>query len=70
MDYSEHVLNTVRQRLLWYKAAIEIVRGVVPKPNDFDYPTSTNDPFSPETMWEWRGAIRELQNTIHMLQHK
>ena len=70
MDYSEHVLNTVRQRLLWYKSALEIVKGIVPKPNDFDYPTSTNDPFSPEAMWEWRGAIRELQNTIHMLQHK
>ena len=65
--YMNLVVNTLKVRLKWYQDSIDIVAGIKPKPNGYDFPSSTNEPFAPETMWEWRGAIKELQNTINMM---
>lgn len=70
MAYSDLVVNTLKARADWYQEALWIASGIKPKPNGYDFPSSTNGEFATESMWEWRGAIREIQNTISMLQHK
>lgn len=70
MSYSDLVINTLKVRAEWYQESLYIAAGIKPRPNGYDFPTSTNGPFSTEAMWEWRGAIREIQNTIDMLRHK
>ena len=62
------VVNSLNQRIKWYREALSIAEGKTIRPIGFNFPTSTNDTFNPESIWEWRGAIRELQNTLDMFQ--
>lgn len=61
-------IESMESRALWYRKAIKIGCGEIPWENHFDFPSSiNNDPHSADAIWEWRGAYRELCNSIDML---
>lgn len=66
MSYLDQIVNTLKIRLKWYHDALAIAEGKIVKPIGFGFPSSTNNTFNPESIWEWRGAVRELQNTLDM----
>lgn len=61
-------LASMESRALWYRKSIAMACGEIPHENGFNYPSSTNNnPHSADAIWEWRGAYRELVNSIDML---
>lgn len=60
-----NILNCMKRRSEWYGKAISILEGDLPRQNGFDFPPSANpDPYAPENLYFWRGAKKELDNTI------
>ena len=65
------IANCLEQRLKWYQKSIDMMSGKIPYENGFDFPTSTNNPTQdPTSICEWRGAAREIENTLGMINHE
>ena len=67
--YIAQIASCIQARIAWHEKAIAIQTGEAPHENGFDYPTASNSPYDLTAISEWRGAVRELKNTLHMLQH-
>lgn len=66
-----NILNCLKARSAWYGKAISILEGDLPRQNGFDFPPSASrDPYAPENLYFWRGAKKEIDNTIHMMEHE
>lgn len=66
-----NILNSLKSRSAWYGKAISILEGDFPRQNGFDFPPSTSrDPYAPENLYFWRGAKKEIDNTIDMMEHE
>lgn len=55
------ILTSLRNRLKWYEKACLIKEKTIPYENGFDFPDGNID--------NWYGAVKELNNTISMLEH-
>ena len=67
--YFSSVISCLKSRIAWYEKAIALSIGEIPWENHFDFPTSTLDRSNAASVWEWRGAVREMKNTLDMLEH-
>ena len=68
MSRLEQIINCMESRLGWYKKSIAMACGDIPWENGYNWPSSTNHVATdPTSIMEWRGAVRELQNSIDML---
>jgi len=68
MSRLDQILNCMELRLNWYLKSIDMACGVIPWENGYNWPSSTNHVTSdPTAIIEWRGAVRELQNSLDML---
>lgn len=63
----KNIVNCIEKRLAWYKTAIEWAEGKTMRPTGFTFPSSSHGDYASESLWEWRGAERELQNTLDMM---
>jgi len=67
----KNIINCLEFRLKWYEKSIDMMCGRIPMENGFDFPTSTNNPKQDATaICEWRGAAREIKNTLDMIEHE
>lgn len=68
MSRITNVVGSMECRLKWYQKAIDMACGVIPWENGFNWPSSTNPiTTDPTAIQEWRGAARELCNSLAML---
>ena len=63
------VISCLKARIVWYEKAISLTTGDIPWENCFDFPPSTLDRSNAVSVWEWRGAVREMKNTLNMLEY-
>jgi hypothetical protein len=63
MKYTtEEIVNCLKLRCDWYQKSIDIVTRKIEWVRPFDFPDGE--------VKAWNGAIRELQNTINMMEAK
>lgn len=63
-----NIITCLQLRLSHYQKAIAMATGSIEWNNHFDFPPCTSNDFrNPTAIYEWRGAARELQNTLDML---
>ena len=67
MERNRNIITCLENRLAWYKTSVLWGEGKIQRPTGFNFPTSTNGDYAPESVWEWRGIVREIQNTLNML---
>lgn len=65
------IMNCLKSRSAWYGKAISLVTHEIPWENGFDFPPAAcRGPFSPENLYFWMGAKKEIDNTIDMMEHE
>lgn len=67
-----NVLNCLKARSAWFEKSIRMAKREIPVENGFDWPLYPGEcsPFSPINIPYWEGAKREIDNTIHMMEHE
>jgi len=68
-SYLPSVISCLKSRIAWYEKAVALSTGEMPWENGFNFPSSTLERSNAASVWEWRGAIREMKNTLDMLEH-
>ena len=63
------IMPCINGRIAWYEKAIALSTREIPWENGFTFPTPTVGRGDASNVSEWRGAIRELKNTLDMLAH-
>lgn len=56
----QHLTDSLKARLEWYQTAVAMHTGAMKRENGFDWPDGSVN--------TWEGAIRELKNTLDMLE--
>lgn len=63
----KQITDCLKVRVAWYERAIAMHKGEIEWDNHFDWPSCSTHPRDPMSLCEWRGALRELENTLDMM---